>query len=280
MAIGGNPYSYFFGTISNLTLEKKVSKVKCFGTVAQGKRVLKVTVVRLGTEEENEMTVYGYCRISTNKQSIERQVRNIRQAYAEAIILKEVYTGTKFQGRKELDKLLKTVRMGDIIVFDSVSRMSRNAEEGFLLYEELYAKGIELVFLKEPHINTETYKQALAQGVPTTGTVVDYILEGVNKYLMALAKEQIKLAFEQAEKEVQDLHQRTKEGIETARLNGKQIGQPAGTKLVTKKSLEAKELIRKYSKDFGGALNDKECIRLIGIARGSYYKYKAEMRDK
>lgn len=224
------------------------------------------------------MTVYGYCRISTNKQSIERQVRNIRQVHSEAIILKEVYTGTKFQGRKELDKLLKTVRIGDIIVFDSVSRMSRNAEEGFLLYEELYAKGIELVFLKEPHINTETYKQALAQGVPITGTTVDYILEGVNKYLMALAKEQIKLAFEQAEKEVQDLHQRTKEGIETARLNGKQIGQPVGAKLVTKKSLKAKELIQKYSKDFGGTLNDKECIRLIGIARGSYYKYKAEMK--
>ena len=155
------------------------------------------------------MTVYGYCRISTNKQSIERQVRNIRQAYPEAIILKEVYTGTKFQGRKELDKLLKIIRRGDTIVFDSVSRMSRNAEEGFLLYEELYARGVELVFLKEPHINTETYKQALAQGVPSTGTMVDYILEGVNKYLMALAKEQIKLAFEQAEKEVQDLHHRS-----------------------------------------------------------------------
>ena len=191
------------------------------------------------------MTVYGYCRISTNRQSIERQVRNIRQIYPEAIVLKEVYTGTKFQGRKELDKLLKTVQMGDTVIFDSVSRMSRNAEDGFLLYEELYARGIELVFLKEPHINTETYKQALAQGVPTTGTTVDYILEGVNKYLMALAKEQIKLAFEQAEKEVKDLHQRTKEGIETARLNGKQIGQPVGAKLVTKKSLKAKESMRK-----------------------------------
>ena len=39
----------------------------------------------------------------------------------------------------------------------------------------------------------------------------------------ALAKEQIRLAFEQAEKEVQDLHQRTAEGIETARLAGKQM---------------------------------------------------------
>ena len=56
------------------------------------------------------------------------------------------------------------------------------------------------------------------------------------------------------------------------------IGLPAGTKLVTKKSVEAKRLIRKYSRDFEGSLSDKECIVLIGISRGSYYKYKQELR--
>lgn len=96
---------------------------------------------------------------------------------------------------------------------------------------------------------------------------------------MALAKEQIRLAFEQAEKEVSDLHQRTREGIETARLNGKQIGLKAGTKHTTKKSVEAKALIVKYSKDFQGNLSDSECIRLIGCARGSYYKYKKEIKS-
>lgn len=57
-----------------------------------------------------------------------------------------------------------------------------------------------------------------------TNTNVDIILEGINKYLLLLAKEQIRIAFEQAEKEVLDLHQRTSEGIKTAKLNGKQIG--------------------------------------------------------
>ena len=96
------------------------------------------------------------------------------------------------------------------------------------IYEELYGRGVTLIFLKEPLINTETYRSALTIGVPLTGTNVDFILEGVNRYLLALAKEQIRLAFEQAEKEVVDLHQRTREGIETARLNGKQIGQQPG----------------------------------------------------
>ena len=76
--------------------------------------------------------------------------------------------------------------------------MSRNAEEGYQDYEELYHRGVELVFLKEPLINTATFKSALAASVPLTGTNVDFILEGVNKFLMELAKEQIRLAFEQA----------------------------------------------------------------------------------
>ena len=223
------------------------------------------------------MMIYGYCRISTNKQNIERQVRNIERDYPNAKIIKEVYTGTKID-RIEFNKLLKVVKQGDTIVFDSVSRMSRNAEEGFKLYEELFNNGIELVFIKEQHINTKTYKKALNNNIELTNTNVDYILEGINKYLLALAKEQIILAFAQAEKEVQDLHQRTKEGIETARLNGKQIGQRPGIKLTTKKSIKAKEDIIKYSKDFKGSLADVDVMKLIGISRNSYYKYKRELK--
>ncbi|MFQ9298999.1 MAG: recombinase family protein [Clostridia bacterium] len=224
--------------------------------------------------------IYGYCRISTKQQSIERQIRNIKDLYPNAVIIEEVYTGTKIYGRKEFDKLLKKVKSGDTIVFDSVSRMSRNAEEGFKLYEELFNKGIELIFIKEAHINTTTYKQALKSNIQLTGTTVDFILEGINKYLLALAKEQIKLAFIQSEKEVKDLQQRTKEGIETARLNGKQIGQIKGTKLITKKSIESKEQIKKYSKDFDGTLKDVEVMKLIGVARNSYYKYKKELVEE
>lgn len=221
--------------------------------------------------------IYGYCRISTNKQNIERQVRNILAAYPSAIIVKEVYTGTKFQGRKELDKILKTIRPNDTIVFDSVSRMSRNSDEGYTLYEELFNKDIALVFLKEPHINTDTYKKAISGSIAMTGTNADYILEGVNKFLLALAKEQIQLAFEQAQKEVDDLHQRTKEGIETARLNGKQIGLEKGSKLTTKKSLAAKEVIRKHNKDFGGSLSNEDTWKLAGISKMTFYKYKNEL---
>ena len=75
--------------------------------------------------------IYGYCRVSTKKQSIERQVRNILALYPSADIVKETYTGTKLEGRTKFNKILNKVQEGDTIVFDSVSRMSRDAEEGF-----------------------------------------------------------------------------------------------------------------------------------------------------
>ena len=222
---------------------------------------------------------FGYCRISTGRQNIERQERNIRTAYPNAVIVKEVYTGTKFQGRKELEKILDKVQAGDTIIFDSVSRMSRDAEEGFQLYEELFHRDISLVFLKEPHINTETYKRAVMNQINMTGDKIDLILEGVNQYLMELAREQIRIAFEQAEKEVSDLHQRTKEGIETARLYGRQIGQRKGTTYETRKAKAAKDVILRHNKSFGGSLTDEETMKQAGISRKSFYKYKRELRN-
>ncbi len=224
------------------------------------------------------MCMYGYCRISQRKQSIIRQIRNIKEAYPEAVIVEEAYTGTTTD-RPQWNKLFSRVKEGDTIIFDSVSRMARNAEAGIEAYETLYNRGVNLVFLKEPHINTETYKKSLQGLIALTNSDVDYILDGINKYLMVLAKEQIKIAFQQAEKEVEDLHQRTKEGIETARLNGKQIGGVVGSKYNVKKSQEAKEQIKKYSQDFDGTLSDKDVMTLTGLARNTFYKYKKELRE-
>ena len=237
------------------------------------------------------VTVFGYGRISTKQQSIERQVRNILREYPEAKIITETFSG-RVSSRPEFDKLLKRVKAGDTIVFDSVSRMSRNAEEGFALYKELYSKGVNLVFLKEHHIDTETYRKELERQIPTvntgnndTDTLLQSIIDALNTYILNLAEKQIKLAFEQSQKEVDDLRQRTREGLETARRNGKQIGgHKPGVKLNIKKKAPVKELIKKHSKDFNGSLNDKDVIAIINatkslhIANNTYYKYKAELK--
>ena len=105
-------------------------------------------------------------------------------------------------------------------------------------------------------------------------------MKGVREYLKRLATKQIRIAFDQAEKEVQDLRQRTKEGLRVAKSKGKTLGRVEGSKIETKKSKEVKEKILKLSKEFGGNLKDKEIMELIGIARNTFYKYKKELLEE
>jgi DNA invertase Pin-like site-specific DNA recombinase len=225
--------------------------------------------------------IYGYVRISTPKQNLERQVRNILEAYPSAKIIREVHTGSDYGGRKELQKLLAKVEKDDTIVFDSVSRMSRNASEGFASYEDLYKREINLVFLKEPHINTKVYKETLSKSIELTGNeIADEYIAATNRVLMLLAKKSIQIAYDQAEKELDDLRQRTKEGLFTAKLKGKHIGRKVGAKIETEKSKEVKKNILEYSRDFNGHMSDKALLPILDCTRPTFYKYKKELKQE
>ncbi len=225
-------------------------------------------------EADNMCKVYGYARVSTAQQKLQRQIDNIKQFDESAIIFTEKYTGTKIYGREEFEKLLSRVKTGDTIIFDSVSRMSRNSDEGTKLYFDLMDKGVNLVFLKERYIDTNTYKQAADKKINTIGTKEDILIKAINEYLKELAKEQIRIAFDQAEKEVMDLRQRVTEGI--AKSDKKQ-GISKGTKLVTKKSIDMKDKMKRHLKDFGGTDTDAEFMRDNKIARNTFYKYKKQL---
>ena len=229
--------------------------------------------------------IYAYCRVSTQHQKLARQITNITAVYPTATIIKEFYTGTT-QSRPQWDKLISQIKKEDTIVFDSVSRMARNSAEGYKDYKMLYERGINLVFLNEPLINTSvldaTKSKLLNVSIDTGNQAVDAFFKGniqlINDFILALAEEQIKAAFDQAEKEVTDLHSRISQGMREAKKNGVKIGLPRGTTLTTKKSLACKAIIQKHSKDFGGSLEDPDVIKLCGCSRNSYYKYKREIK--
>lgn len=235
------------------------------------------------------MKKYGYVRVSTMEQNIERQIKNIKAQYPEAIIIQDEYTGTKMD-RPAWSKLYSKLKKGDLVVFDSVSRMSRDAEEGFKVYQDLYERGCDLVFLKEPHINTESYREALKGSVTVdvksgdkdTDDLISGIMTALNKFMLAKVKADIKKAFDQAEKEVMDLRQRVKEGMAVAKENNERliikygsvekamedptwsdIGRSEGDKLHIKKAEPIKALIRKYSRDFDGTLSDTEVLGVL-----------------
>ena len=219
--------------------------------------------------------IYGYCRVSTPKQSLERQEKNIKSLYPEAIIYSDTYSG-RTSDRPKYQLLLKKAIKGDVIIFDEVSRMSRNATEGFRDYIMLLNKGVELRFIKEPQINTEVYREAQKRQLDMVGDdVADPIIEGVNKAILVLAEKQFKTAFERAEQERVLLSQRTKEGM----AKGKKAGRKKGVPQHQKKEMIAKRIIRKNSRTFGGSLSNVDTMKLAGITPPTFYKYIKEMKE-
>ena len=262
------------------------------------------------------MKIYGYVRVSTLEQNKERQIQNIKREYDNAIIFTEEYTG-KTMDRPVWSKLCPKLKKGDVVVFDEVSRMSRNAEEGFKVYQELFERGVNLIFLKEPYINTDVFSGQIQRATVQTGK--DYLDQGLKIILMGVAEEQIKIAFEQSQAETDLRSQRAKEGIAEAKKKNEelkilypetymerpeysQIGREKEDKLTVKKAEPIKELIRKYSRDFDGTLSDMELLGVLStktvkipnkkrsgkveereisakLSRNTLYKYKKEMRE-
>lgn len=262
------------------------------------------------------MKIYGYVRVSTLEQNKERQIQNILREYPKAVIMSEEFTG-KTMDRPVWSKLYSKLKKGDVIVFDEVSRMSRNAEEGFKVYQELFERGCDLIFLKEPYLNTDVFSNQIKRASVNTGK--DYLDKGLNIILMGVAEEQIKIAFAQSQAETDLRAQRAGEGIKQAQKHNEelevlypdnykdhpeysQIGREKGDKLTIKKAEPIKDLIRKYSRDFDGTLSDMELLGVLStktvkipnkkrsgkveereisakLSRNTLYKYKKEMKE-
>lgn len=245
------------------------------------------------------MPIYGYCRCSTKTQRINRQIEDIKK-YCKENNLEEplVYYKDKWTGRT-LDRpswnlLMRRIKAGDTIIFESVSRMSRNREDGYNEYFRLYEEGVNLIFVKERHINTESYKQAMNTPDFDASDLIDSIqgehnkafvkaiLEAMNNWMKSKVRVDIYDAFKESEKEIQVLSQRTKEGMAVAAALGHHPGRKKGQKVETKKAREAKEFIRKNNRDFEGTLNDRDTLDLYlgrgnSISRASFYLYKSQL---
>ena len=222
------------------------------------------------------MAIYGYARVSTQKQRLNRQITNIHTLYPGIKIYSDRYTGTKMD-RPSFQVLLSILRPGDTVVFDSVSRMSRDAQSGYELYMNLYESGVDTIFINEPHISSTHFRRASEQTIGSVGNdIADIYIRATNEVLMILAKQQIQLAFEQAEKEASDTRQRIKEGLrEREAKTGLKTGRKTGDKLVVHKKAERVSKIKKYSKSCYGSNSDVEVMQLLpGISKNTYYKYK------
>lgn len=143
--------------------------------------------------------IFGYCMELTRGESIKSQQMNIKKLYPEVILVNEVFNDTRIAWKQ----LYEGVKDKDTIVFDSIVCLGSDANECWANYRELFNRGVEIVFTKQQYINSATYRQSLVDsGIEIEEKIK---LKGVSEYLKRLAEKQIRVAFEQAEKEVKDL---------------------------------------------------------------------------
>lgn len=95
--------------------------------------------------------IYGYCRVSTKGQaeygnSLKDQERSILSKYPSASIVSEAYSGYK-DTRPKFDRLVSSMRKGDVLVATKLDRFCRNAEVGLRTVKELLGRGCAIHIL-------------------------------------------------------------------------------------------------------------------------------------
>ena len=162
----------------------------------------------------DEHNVFAYMRISTQeerkKQRFDRQERSLEKYAKEhgieyLLVFREDVSGKNFEDRKQWNNLERLLHSGDTVVFKDVSRFTREAENGYAKYMDLFHKGINLVFIDNATISTDYIRQLL-HVAEEQDLVARTSLESTVKLLLIVELDRV-------EKERLTLIKRTRDGI-------------------------------------------------------------------
>ena len=202
--------------------------------------------------------IYGYMRISTNKESqkTDRQKLTLERYAADNnfkfdAIVEERVSGTVKAENRPIYKDLKTktLREGDILVITDLDRLGRDADDTISEVKDLKAKGIKLIALDIPYMNE--WDNTVDDGM--YNMIIDIV---------------ITLKAHMAEQEREKTVERINQGLAAARAKGKKLGRP--------KAELSKEFIREYEKFLNGDYGEMTktgFAKYLGIGRSTLYKY-------
>lgn len=176
--------------------------------------------------------IIGYARVSKEEQILDRQIDQLTEYGIERII-QEKYTGTK-KDRPGMEQLMQTIRSGDTVVVESISRLGRNTLDILNFLQHLEKENVEFISLKEKMDTSTPTGKAMLQ-------------------MMSVI----------AELERNLLAERVKEGIHASRRRGKAIGRP---KIPQEKLNLA---MRMYK---SGEYSIKEILESNTISQGTLYR--------
>ncbi|EGE1848781.1 recombinase family protein [Shigella flexneri] len=198
------------------------------------------------------MKKFAYIRISSKDQNESRQIETmLKEGINERDLFIDKASGKNFE-RPQYKLLKQIVREGDIIVFDSITRMGRNMNDTMREYEWFVENGVQLRFIKEPMIDTSSEKN-------------DVMKQAIQKIILTLLT-----AF--AEKEREDIKTRQAEGIAVARAQGKHLGRPK-----TNITLAFKEAYKLWKSE---EITAVEAMKKSNMTKATFYRKVKEYEKK
>ena len=187
--------------------------------------------------------VYGYARVSTTGQCLDRQLDALTQAGVDKdLIYCEKMSGTK-SNRPKLKALLETVEEGDTVYIESLSRLGRSSADLITLMQTFHNEGVTLISLKEKGIDFGS----------AAGKMIAQFLCVLSEF------------------ERETISERVKEGVKSARERGRFGGRPATPEKTLDKALKMYDLHN---------LTVSEICRACGISRPTLYKALRERENK
>ena len=198
--------------------------------------------------------IYAYERVSTRKQNTERQdrvLKNILKDRGISIdrIFQDKVTGKTTDKRKQLETMLNTVKPGDIVYCESISRLGRNLKDLIEIIEHMTEKGVQVIILKEGiDTNNSTYKLLLA------------IFGGVAEMERETIQERVTQRIDQL-----------KEDRENGQINTK-TGKWFGREKLTKENLPP-VFPKYYNMMKQKKITKVEMAKLLGIGRDTVYRW-------
>ena len=210
---------------------------------------------------------FGYMRISTKeerqKQSYIRQEVALHryaqeQDFEYIQIFQEDISGKSFENRKQWKKIEQLAHEGDTIVFKDISRFTRETENGYKKYMELFDRGVELIFLDNPTVSTP-YIRNMMDIAKQQNLIAKITLENTVKLL-------IMVELDRVEQERLITVKRIRDGIQAS---NKKSGRKAGH--LDKMTDELREDIEHYLTD--RSVKQIDLMNKHNISRNTLKKY-------
>ena len=194
--------------------------------------------------------IYGYVRVSTAQQHIDRQIDALLELGLDQSSIFIDYESGKDFNRKNYKKLIRKLKKDDLVIIKSIDRLGRDynmiIEEWRLITKE---KEADIMVIDMPLLDTRI------EGKNLVGKFISDIVLQVLSFV--------------AQNERETMRVRQAEGIKTAKARGVKFGRPRIT-LPSNFEIVARQYLNKE-------ITNKKACEILGMTRGSFFRYMKEL---